>query len=116
MPLGIKIANQGINALTNTDSKNFSLYIDGSVDHVLVKEKTRGTSTVSAFSTQSVAHGISGIPIYVVIVNTGSYYQWLYGNQNSNGYRTWADTTNIYFRNAAATSKTFTYIIFYDQL
>lgn len=116
MARGIKIANTGINALTDTNPKNFSLFVDGTTDHILVKEFDRDTVSVAAFTTHEITHSLGYIPIYMVGVDTTSGFQWLYGNLNSDGFRTWATTTKIFFRNAHASARNITYIIFYDQL
>lgn len=47
MARGIKIALPGYNAFTDTDPNHFSLYVDQSVDYILIKEKTKDTVSVN---------------------------------------------------------------------
>ena len=113
---GIKIAHSGVNALSNTDPKNFSLFVDGTEDHILVKEKARGTVSVGAFSTHEIEHGLSYIPHFMAMVQIGSDYQWVYGLTAFSDYHVRADDDKIYLRNSSATNRFFTYIIYYDNI
>ena len=117
MPIGIKIANSGINALTNTNPKNFSLYVDGSEDHILVKEKSRGTDSVNAFTTKTINHDLGAFPFTMVQVEISSgEFEWVYGTSAYNLYYAYVTTAQLLMRNGEASSKNFTHIIFYDEL
>jgi hypothetical protein len=118
MPNVIKIANPGINALTNTGPENFSLYVDGSEDHVLVKEKTRGTQEVDAGDFKTVSHDLGYIPncIGMAEVSSGEF-EYLKGNFIYDVYSFYVnDADLILINNEAIDPKIFAYFIFYDQI
>jgi len=110
----LKVALPGYNALTDTNLDHFSLNTDG--DNVLIKEFTRGSTTVSSSEVQ-ITHNLNYIPLFFVFV---------YRNYDQNGWVTpyfpnfsvdyyiYADTTKLYFNNVTGTSTTFKYYIFYD--
>lgn len=116
MARGIKIANSGINALTDTDPKNFSLYVDGSTDHVLLKEYTRGTASLTTFASTDITHNLGYIPNVLVAVEIGSDYQFVYGLAFYETFNCYVSTTKLHLQNRDSVTRVFSYYIFYDQL
>lgn len=121
----VKVALPGYNAETDTDPSHFSLYLDGTLDHVLVKEKTRGTQAVASSSTATISHSLSYYPFYMacaeardaLVEEPGDEFEWVAGGFNLfGGYYQYATTSNLVLGNRESSSKDFTYIIFYDQL
>lgn len=120
MAVGVKISLPGVNALTNTDPKNFSLFVDGSIDHILIKERLRGNQVVNAFSQQTVAHGLGYFPMTMQYVDIGSgEFIWVRGDFGTTGYSfyySWVTTANLVMANRDSNNRTFTHVNFYDQL
>lgn len=112
----IKIANPGINALTDTNPKNFSLFVNGTTNHILIKEKARGTTSVSGNSTKNIAHGLGYAPMTFVMVAVGSEFRWAYGLGAYDDFATWVTSTNLVLDNDNASARNYTYYIFYDNL
>lgn len=116
MSVQFKIANSGINALTDTNPKNFSVYVDGSVDHVLIKEFTRNTVAVAP-GTTTIAHNLGYLPSAMVVAEVSSgVFQDVFGDNGFSALRAYVDTTNLYLRNGGGSNVNFTYYIFHDQL
>jgi hypothetical protein len=117
MPRGIKIAHSGVNALTDTDPSHFSLYIDGTTDHILVKEVNRTESTINATTTLSVNHNLGYFPYFVAEVEIlGGEFQWIYGSSTFSPYKIWVTTTQFKIVNGESSAKDFSYYLFYDQI
>lgn len=116
MPLGIKISNEGINALTNTDPKNFSLYVDGTIDHILIKEQSRGVEEVASHSETSITHDLGYPPLVFVMAETGSEFRWVYGINAFEDYSCRLTDTTLIFDNDLGSARDFIYYIFYDQI
>lgn len=116
MARGIKIANPGINALTDTNPKNFSLFVDGSTDHILIKEHSRGTVSLGSFASTNINHNLGYIPNVMVAVQIGSDYELVYGLAFYETYNAYVSTTNLFMQNRDSVTRTFSYYIFYDEL
>lgn len=125
MPRGVKIALPGYNAETDTDPAHFSLYVDGTTDHVLVKEKSRGVSSVADFNTQTIAHNLGYFPFFMacaespaeLVEEPGDEFEWVNGGFNLfGGYYQYVTTSDLLLGNREDVTKDFTYIIFHDQL
>lgn len=117
MARGIKIANPGVNALTDTNPKNFSLYVDGTTNHILIKEFARGSQSVGAFVTAEISHNLGYLPVVMVAFEVSSgEFQWVYGLNIFSDYRVWVDTTKVYITNRDSSTRTVHYYIFHDQL
>lgn len=116
MPNVFKIALPGYNAVTDTDPNHFSLFVDGAVDHVLIKEKSYGTTSVNG--TVNVAHNLSYVPFCLVFVGlpAGQWRKLYSFPLDSSGYWFEINTTNLVLKNTTGTSRTFAYHIFYDNL
>ncbi len=117
MPRGVKVALPGKNALTNFNPADFSLYVDGTTDHILIKERSRGTNIVSSGSTQEVEHNLGYPPLVMVMVQIpGLDFEYAYGLGNYSPWRVWTDTTKLYMLNGDTGDRTFAHFVFYDQL
>ena len=117
MAQGIKITLPTYNALTDTNPQHFSLYVDGSEDHIIIKEKARGTESVNATTSENVAHGLSYAPLALVHTEVSSgEFQFVSGYNIYSSFNMYVTTTNLVLVNGDSSSRTFTYIIFYDEL
>jgi len=125
----IRISLPGYNALTDTNLDHYALYADQ--DNVLIKEKTRGSFTITGNGSQviqTIAHNLGYIPLFLVYVYDLDFYlginKWKLLAHNSAGasvppYLAVADTTNLYVYNflaASAGAIAFKYFIFYDNV
>lgn len=111
----LRVALPGYNALTDTDPDHFALYSDE--DWILIKEKTRGSISVSNSSEQTIAHGLNYVPlVFVFIEITSGVYQRVDGNSIDDSFYFTVDDTNLYIGNYTGSSKNFIYHIFYDGL
>lgn len=110
----IRISLPTINALTNTDPNNFALYADATVDYILIKEKSRGSSSFTG--TSNIAHGLGYIPLCFVFTEISSnVYRKLFSSPfDGIGYWFEVNATNLVLRNSTGLSKVFQYYIFYD--
>lgn len=116
----IRVALPSYNAETDTNPDHFALYSDE--DWVLIKEKTRGSSTVSASSSTNIAHGLSYIPMVLVFAEAadgdvgtaGKWYQ-VAGKDSNSLVGIEVTTINLILTNNASNAKNFKYYIFYDQ-
>ena len=117
MARGIKIALPGYDALTDTNPDHFALYVDGTTDHILIKEKTRNSQSVNGVNVQA-AHGLSYVPlIYVYVeVNSGEWRQIFSRALDGTSYWYTINSTNLVLNNDTGVAKTFAYYIFYDNV
>ena len=122
MAKGVKVALPGYDALTDTNPAHFSLYVDGTLSHVLIKEKARGTQSVGASAEVTVAHGLAYYPhTWQFVERTSGEFSSVHNDfsalfDGNHPYYSYVNSTNLVMGNADSGSKTFTYIIFYDQL
>lgn len=102
-----------INALTNTDPENFSIYADD--DNVLIKEFERGSDTVSNQS--QITHSLGYIPFYLIMgeVSSGRYRVANSQNIQAGSWLTYCDDDKIYLDAGASASDKYSYFIFYDD-
>ena len=117
---GIKVSLQGYDAITDTNIRHFTLWAlsTDATDNVLIKEKTRGSVSISTSSSQNVAHGLSNVPFCIVFYEkTTGVYQKLYGSPYGidDAYFI-VNGTNLTMYNYTGSTKTFKYYIFYDQM
>lgn len=117
MAKGIKVALPGYDALTDTNPDHFALYVDGTTDHILIKEKTRNSQSVNATNVQ-IAHGLSGVPlVYVYVeVSAGLWRQIFSRALDTTGYWYTINGTNLVLNNDTGVAKTFAWYIFYDRI
>lgn len=119
----LRVSLSGINAITDTNPDNYSVYVSEDTDNVLLKEKERGTFTQGA-GTKTIAHNLGYVPFFVVYVDdqVSPYLRngWkLVASQNNafvvNSFYAEADSTNLYITNNTGTDSDFFYLIFYDN-
>lgn len=117
MARGIKVALPTYNALTDTNPDHFALYVDGTTDHILIKEKTRNSQSVNGTGV-NVAHGLGYVPLVYVYVETsaGVWRQIFSRPIDGVGYWYTINATNLVLNNDTGSAKTFAYYIFYDNI
>jgi len=117
---GIKVSLPGYDVDTETDLDHFALWSVASDtnDSVLIKEKVRGSVSVSSSTTENIAHGLAYIPFTLVFVESSpGIYVKCYGQPiGAWGFYFDIDATNLHLRNYSGSTKTFKYYIFYDQM
>lgn len=112
----IRVSLSGVNALTDSDVRNYALFADS--DNVLIKEKARGSSSVNNGATLTVAHGLSYTPHVFVYTETATAGRY----KLSNGYdvlqpfTVYVDGTNLKVTNNSGATRTVKYFIFYDNI
>ncbi len=122
MPKVLKVALDGYNAETDTEPAHFSLYVDGTLEHVLLKEKARGTQSVTASSTASISHALGYYPsTFAFVERSAGEFAWVHNDfsalfDTDHPFYSYVTTSNLVAGNNDASDKTFTYIIFHDQL
>ncbi len=106
----IRVALPGINALENTDAKNFSLFSD--TDNVLIKEYERGAGNGNT----TINHNLGYIPFFLVYTDIGAGRFRVVNAQNSlgGGPTAYATTTTLVISNNAGAD--YQYYIFYDNI
>lgn len=111
-----KVALAGYNAETDTDPNHFSLYVDQSVDYILIKEKAVGSISVNG--TVNIAHGLGYIPHCIVFAETsaGVWRKLFSFPVNASGYWYEISSSNLVLKNTTGVAKTFAYHIFYDNI
>lgn len=112
----IRVSLPTYNALIDTNPDHFALYSDQ--DWILIKEKARGSVSISGGGSSTISHNLGYIP-FVLVFSNGSLSEWisLIGNSwsGSDGYFD-VDTSNLYIYNTIAGGITAKYYIFYDQI
>lgn len=121
MPNVFKIALPGYNASLDTNPDHFALYVDNSVDYVLIKEKVRHQVTVSSsfpHSTMKIPHGLGYVPFCLAFVETSSgVWRKLFSTAiNGLGCRFEINSTELLLINESGGVKAFAYYIFYDNI
>lgn len=113
----LKVALDGYDAFEDTDPDHFSLYVDGTTDNILIKEKERGTKTVNTGTTGTVTHSLGYIPYVIAFAEIGSVRVLLTGTELVGSYSIWMDVTasDVSFINATGSTVTVKYYIFYDN-
>jgi hypothetical protein len=116
MAKGIKIALPGYNATTDTNPDHFSLYVDQSVDYILIKEKV--SLMTSVLGTLNIAHGLGYVPFCLVFVETsaGVWRKISSTPIDGIGYSFQVNSTNLILNNTTGVAKNFAYRIFYDNI
>lgn len=119
MAKGIKIVLPGFgyDAFTDDDPSHFSLFVDGTEDHIIIKEKTRGTESVNAGATDSVPHGLSYPPLAMVHTEiSAGEFAWCYGFSFYNLFQVHVTSSDLALHNLDSSARNFNYVIFHDQL
>lgn len=115
----VRIALPGYNALTDTDPNHFALFVDEATDYILIKEKARGSSTVSSAGSATIAHGLAYVPFVLCFYESASgVYRKIHGSTApASGLPYFeVDDTNLVLRNPTGGSKVMKYYIFYDDV
>ena len=112
-----KVALPSYNAKTDTNPNHFALYVDNATDFVLIKEKTRNTSTVSNNTVDTIAHGLGYVPLcFVFVEESAGVWRKLFSSPiDSTGYWYEVDDTNLEIHNFSGAEEDFAYYIFYDK-
>ena len=113
----IRVALPTYNALTETDPDNFALISDD--DWILIKEKARGSISVSNGDSEPIAHGLAYVPFVVVFyeVSLGVWRKLIGDDEfNANDVYMGINATNLILYNYSGASVDFKYYIFYDQI
>lgn len=111
----MRVSNDGIDVLTETDPKKFSLIADN--DNVLIKEFARGTFSIDKGETITITHNFGYLAkFYAYILNGGVNHYMYWDDGRNNTYFTIAGYTDKIeiFSNEDGT-KTGSYFIFYDK-
>lgn len=113
----LRISLPAINALeASPDARDYSLLADE--DNVLIKEHSRGSSTIDDLQTLEVSHNLNYLPHFY------SYAEISSGRfQISNGYnlfgsfRSFVDSSKLYIENVSGVNDSdVRYFIFYDDV
>ena len=119
MARGIKIVLPGFgyDAFTDQDPSHFSLFVDGTEDHIIIKEKVRATESVNSSSTESIPHGLSYPPLAMVFTEASAgEFVWCYGFSFYNLFQAHVTEDNLVLNNLDSSARSFNYLIFHDQL
>lgn len=108
----------GVNAETTQDPNDCALYVDDTTDHILIKEKARGTVDVPNAGTENIAHGLGYVPFCLAFVEVSSgVWRKLFSSPiDGSGFWFEINGTNLILRNTSGSSKRFSYYIFYDNI
>ena len=118
MPV-FKLALPGYRADTDTNPDHFSVYYDSTDPNspVLIKEKLRGSSTITSGSSVTIAHGLSYIPMVIVFLSSdANTWVQLRGDSGYIGGFIEVNSTNLIIHNTGAVTQTAKYYIFYDKV
>ena len=117
MSYTMRVSLPTYNALTDTNPDHYALYADS--DWVLIKEKTRGSVSLSSGQIRTIAHGLSYVPFVLVYgkQTTGTVTDWfLCGTKDKYLISFEINATNLIIKKIDngndGESK---YYIFYDQ-
>lgn len=123
MSKGFKVALPGYDAETDTNPAHFSVYVDGTEDHVLIKEKTRGAEQVNSGTSDTISHGLSYFPFVMACVETSTAgeYMWVHNDFSAlfdsvHPFYLYVTTANLILGNDDVAARTFTYLVFHDKL
>ena len=116
MTYTMRVSLAGYNALTDTNADHYALYADS--DWVLIKEKARGSGTVSAYDSVDISHNLGYAPFYLVYgeIASGEYKLANSYDLYAQYWKTYSTTTDLTISNVSGSSKDYKYYIFYDQV
>lgn len=111
----IKVALPGY-SVEDTDPDHFALYVDQQTDYILIKEQTKGTTSVNG--TVNIPHGLGYVPMCLVFaeVASGEWRKLFSHPLDSSGYWFEINSTNLVLRNDTGSAKNFAYHIFRDNI
>ena len=111
----LRIALEGYNAKTDTDPRHFSLFTDQ--DNVLIKEHSRGSSSVNNGATLTVVHNIGYTPHCFVYAEISSgRYKLINGYDVFLLWRSFVEDNTLKIANNSGATGTAKYFIFYDNI
>jgi len=120
---GVKASLPGYTADVDDNVNHYALWAtsDDSVDNVLIKEKTRGSSSVDGgggVDAVDVAHGLGYVPFVLVFYeeSAGKYIKAYGWDMSDYGVSYSVDETYLTLFNETGGTKTFKYYIFYDRV
>ncbi|MDE2026118.1 MAG: hypothetical protein KGJ07_06495 [Patescibacteria group bacterium] len=114
-----RISLAGYNALTDTNPDHYALFCDQ--DNVLIKEKARGSGSLSYTGSTNINHGLSYIPMFLFWGDDSSG-NLIYGGLTNtfsaaNEWDVNSDTSNLNITQLVdMSSRNYQYFIFYDKL
>jgi hypothetical protein len=112
-----RVSLPGYDSLTDTNPDHYALYTDGTLDHILIKEKVRGSRSISAFSSIIIPHKLNYVPFVLCFYESAQgVFRKIHGAtspSSSNPYFK-VDSINLTLRNSTATVIVMKYYIFYD--
>jgi len=110
MGMTMRVSLPGYDALTDGTIDHYSIYADS--DNILIKEKTRGTISVSGFGT--VNHNLGYVPLIYAYLTDGTTATFCTSTNGFGQFDVYA-TTNDYIVRSISGTRTFKYFIFHDQ-
>lgn len=121
MAMTMRVSLLGYDCLTDTNLDHFALY--GDQDNVLIKEFTRGGTTIAAGGTYQIAHQLGYVPYFMVFATAGTvegnkwYLVPAYYNSGFTVPRWTAtsDTGTLTITNNNGASNQFKWYVFYDN-
>lgn len=117
MTVTIRVSKPGFNALTETNLDNYALYADN--DSVLIKEKSRGSGSLSFNASATINHALGYIPAFIVWgeISSGVWRMVNAQSPNGGGWKAYATTTDLVITNGhSGTYNKYRYYIFYDDM
>lgn len=119
MSYTIRVSLPGYNALTDTNPDHYALYTDS--NWILIKEKARGSDTLSYGSADTISHGLSYVPMVFVWGEDSSGDLIFQGTPNNfSAQEQWyvqIDSSNVTITQAVGIGNfDYNYYIFYDEL
>lgn len=113
-----RVSLPGYDALTDTNPDHFALYTDGTTDHILIKEKTRGVLTKpTGGSPTYINHNLGYIPFVLAWATIGNNRIFLSGGNLTGTYDItyFVNSQDIGFTNYTGSTAIINYFIFYDK-
>ncbi len=117
MAIKLRISLATINALTDNDPRNYSLFAD--TDNVLIKEHSRGSEQVDDPGSLTVNHALGYAPHFYTYAETGTdgRFRIVAGYNIYGEFRSHADTDELVVVNVSLNDdREVRYFIFYDNI
>lgn len=117
MAYTLRVSLPTYNALTDTNPDHYALYADS--DWILIKEKARGSCSISNGNTETISHDLGYIPYTIVFYNISSgVWKKIQARDDWEGLggSFTLTTTQLLITNNTGSTKTFKYYIFYDNI
>lgn len=112
------ITKPGYSYTEDIAPENCSIYVNQSTDYFLIKEHSRGSESVAAYTADTITHSLGYIPMYLAYypVSAGRYRIASNYDTLSGGSGAYVDTSDLYLNNTSGSAVTFKYYIFYDKV